>query len=92
MKFKPSSGTELCQFTTKFCDRCERDREYRESENNQGGCEIFARGYFQEKEDDSFPSEWIYQDDRPVCTAFLLEGTLDKAKAEAAGQMTLEAK
>jgi len=73
-KYQPSSGTEGDMFIETFCDRCEHDREYRETESNP--CEILNNTLVFDVGDEQYPEEWTYdKGGHPICTKFLLEGT-----------------
>ncbi len=66
--FKFWNGSEGSIFTSRFCDRCEKDREYREHERN--ACRIFTDAMAFDTDDAEYPSEWRYVDGEPTCTAF----------------------
>jgi hypothetical protein len=69
--YRPANGTEGEMFKARFCDRCERDREWRERERNP--CEILTTTLCLMPEDEGYPTEWRYDDEGdPVCTAFVL--------------------
>lgn len=91
-KYQPSNGTEGEGFYASFCERCERDRAFREGAP-EDGCEIIVRTLVLDVDDPEYPSEWTYDaDDMPTCTAFVAEGTrlpLD-SEMEQSGQLTLD--
>ncbi len=74
--YKPSNGTEGMSFIESFCDRCEKDRLYREAcerGNPDGavGCDILARTMLYDIGDEQYPPEFTHgQDGWPTCTAF----------------------
>ena len=71
--FRPSSGTMGESFHARFCHRCERDRRYRETEEDP--CEILGRTFFYDIDQPEYPREWRYDSDGdPTCTAFVLSG------------------
>jgi hypothetical protein len=51
-----------------FCDRCERDRAYREGAGDS--CPIAAATMAFGKDEPDYPREWIEDDLGPRCTAF----------------------
>jgi len=58
-----------------WCNQCERDRAYRESEGCEPGCEILVNTMAYEVDDPRYPVQWVYgQDGKPRCTAFIPEG------------------
>lgn len=74
-KYRPSNGTEGDCFQAAWCEKCERDREYQESNGGKPGCEILARTMACDVDDPRYPIEWIVDADGPKCTAFILAGT-----------------
>lgn len=67
--YRPSNGSEGDWFRGQFCDRCVRDRDWRESETNP--CEILNATLCLSTDDPHYPSEWRYdENDDPVCMAF----------------------
>lgn len=65
-RFRPSNSDEGLGFEMQWCDRCERDREWREAEVNP--CQIHNDALCDEAD------EWQYRDGHAVCTAFVSEG------------------
>ncbi|WP_419621284.1 hypothetical protein, partial [Thiolapillus sp.] len=66
-KYRPSSGTEGASFYETWCSECARD----EGES----CEILAKTFRIDVEDDEYPQEWTYDESgRPICTAFVQRG------------------
>jgi hypothetical protein len=99
-KYCPSNGNEGMWFTGIFCDQCEADRIYRETQKSGAGCDILARSMLFDVSDKEYPGEWqIGEAGRPICTAFLRELTAEERaanrkreymkKLEGMGQMTL---
>lgn len=76
-KYRPSNGSEGCWFTGEFCDRCQKDADYR---NNDGdSCQILCNTMVYDLTDPEYPDEWIYDEDgNPVCTAFEEEDKTDE--------------
>ena len=74
--YQPSNGSEGQDFTESWCNQCEREREYRESEGEdwEKCCPILGASMANSVGDDDYPKEWIYKDGKPVCTAFVTEG------------------
>lgn len=63
--YRPSNGTEGDIFRASWCDRCERDRLYRETggnaplnEDGSNGCSIIARTMGYDLDDPKYPKEW----------------------------------
>lgn len=74
--YRPSNGCEGFDFMARFCDRCERDRRYRETQDGADGCRIVADTFVYAATDPRYPKEWIYDEaGYPVCTAFEKEGS-----------------
>ena len=65
--YRPSNGTEGMAFEARFCQRCERDREWREFERNP--CEVLGAAL-----SDGAP-EWLCDGQGAWCTAFVPERT-----------------
>jgi hypothetical protein len=66
--YRPANGSEGDWFEAKFCDRCERDREWREKERNP--CPIMGSALAFAIDQEGFPPEWIEDSNGPRCTAF----------------------
>jgi hypothetical protein len=68
--YRPSNGTEGMIFMDCWCDRCERDRAFREDRGDS--CPIAAAAMAYDIGDPGYPEEWIIltASDTPVCTAF----------------------
>jgi hypothetical protein len=62
MKYEPSNGSEFTWFIGKFCEQCKRDKDK--------NCEILTRQMLYKDTDPEYPTEWTYENDEPVCTAF----------------------
>ena len=69
-KYRPSNGTEGAIFESRWCEKCVRDRAYRESDGNKPGCEILAMTGAYKVDEPGYPSEWVYGAEGPMCTAF----------------------
>jgi len=66
-KYRPSSGTEGISFYDAWCSDCARDEDE--------SCEILAKTFRFDVEDDEYPQEWIYDDaGQPICTEFIPQG------------------
>jgi len=74
-KYRPSSGTEGCQFETEFCDHCKADKPY-------GTCEIMTNSMCYAVDDPKYPKQWIYKDGKPTCTAFDPVDGCDKKRTD----------
>jgi hypothetical protein len=73
--YRPSSGTEGMAFDDHWCERCTRDRPYRDDPDNLDpgfhGCQIIADTFAYDVDDPKYPKEWVYgADGVPKCTAF----------------------
>ena len=65
--YQPSNGSEGEWFMTKYCYRCEHY-------NERVGCPIVNNTMLYDVRSAEYPREWVYQEDGPVCTAFVLKG------------------
>lgn len=52
-----------------FCERCKREASF-DPASGYGGCDIMLRTMAFDIGDPDYPSEWIYGEDGPTCTAF----------------------
>lgn len=68
--YRPSNGTEGCDFEARFCDRCARDAAFRESDGAEDGCPLIANAFAFEIGHPDYPKEWIEDEHGPRCTAF----------------------
>lgn len=70
--FRPANGSMGMIFQAHFCDRCEKDRAYREDDLGEAeGCQIIVDSMFYKATDPEYPKEWIYgEDGYATCTAF----------------------
>lgn len=95
--YRPSNGTEGMIFTDAYCDRCEKDALYRESNDGKDGCPLLANSMLYEVGEEGYPTEWKFGEDRtPTCTAFEAEVTpevraerLERSEMEKRGQCDL---
>lgn len=71
-KYQPSSGTEGCMFAEQFCDQCLHEKWGHTQDDRDKKCNILNRAMVYDIKDADYPSEWIYVNDRPTCTAFEL--------------------
>ena len=66
-KYRPTSGTEGASFIEYWCSECARDEDE--------SCEILAKTFRVDVEDDEYPQEWTYDEaGQPICTAFVQHG------------------
>jgi hypothetical protein len=68
--YRPGSGTEGMDFTSKWCSRCMCDANE--------DCPILAATFVYEIADPKYPSEWRYERGEPVCSAFEASDPLDQ--------------
>ena len=91
--YRPSNSDDGLGFEMQFCDRCERDQKFRETEDGRDGCEIHTRAYLFNYEDPEYPKEWTYDAaGKPTCTAFeeeVTEAERERRAVIAAGQKDL---
>lgn len=66
--YRPSNGTEGAIFMAHFCDRCERDRAYREGHGDS--CPIVANTMVYSADAPEYPQEWVEDENGSRCTAF----------------------
>lgn len=73
--YRPSNGTEGCDFQDHWCCRCERDAKF-SYDNPELGCQILADTYAYDITDPKYPKEWTYDKKtaEPCCTAFVERG------------------
>lgn len=84
-------------FTETYCDRCEGDAIYRETDDGKDGCPLLANSMLYEVGEEGYPAEWVYNENRcPTCTAFEEEVSpevraerRERAALEKAGQALL---
>lgn len=90
-RYRPSNGTEGEGFMGSFCDECQRDAKYRETDDGADGCPILAAALIFNVKDEQYPNEWTYDaEGNPTCTAFLPLGSQlpTDTELEQAGQLT----
>ena len=63
--YMPPNATEGEIFTSRFCDRCEREALYRRTDDGCDACPILTMSLFGDQ-----PQEWVVRDGKPLCTAF----------------------
>ena len=68
--YRPSNGCEGMDFMRDFCDRCEKDRLYRETKDGEKGCKIMLATFLYEPADPRYPKEWVQDEQGARCTAF----------------------
>jgi len=68
--YQPKTMIETDAFVYENCNRCERDRTFRET--GKHGCDILADTFVYDVHDDKYPKEWTFNNYfKPVCTAFV---------------------
>ena len=81
-KYRPSNGTEGEIFIENWCSQCARDRAMREGANidecdDDEVCEIIARTFAHDVEDEQYPTEWQFDEHgQPCCKAFIPAGSV----------------
>jgi hypothetical protein len=86
-KYRPSNGSEGILFEENFCDKCKN--ETWNPETNKGKqCEILGCMMLFNINEPEYPSELVYKDDKPTCTAFKLPEPYKKPEIKIPGQMT----
>jgi hypothetical protein len=60
--YRPANGTEGEIFMSKFCEKCEYDRNE--------DCEIILLSMCNYTTDPDYPKYWIYKNGKPICTKF----------------------
>ena len=63
--YRPSNGTEGDIFMAAWCEKCERLMN-----ELDGPCPIVGDVMALSIADPSYPDEWCYQNEQPVCTGF----------------------
>ena len=66
--YRPANGMEGAVFMAHFCDRCERDRAYRDGTGDS--CPIAAATMAFSATDPEYPREWVEDEQGARCTAF----------------------
>lgn len=75
--YRPSNGMEGWGFEARWCERCERDRAFRdgwEADLDVGAeesCPILANAMAFHLGDPGYPPEWITGEKGPRCTGFV---------------------
>ena len=67
--YRPCNGDEARSFMQQWCARCQKDAEYDDGLIG-AGCTIAAMALGHYEDHPNYPKEWVYDGDRPVCTAF----------------------
>jgi len=81
-KYRPSSGTEGCQFESEFCANCKAEEGYRNNPDDWDACEIITNSMCYAVDDPKYPKQWIYKDGKPTCTAFDPVDGCDKKRTD----------
>jgi hypothetical protein len=68
--FEHTNGTVGWSWCEDWCFRCVHDAQYSD-EDPQAGCQILARSLAFSPGEPEYPAEWVYQNGRPVCTAYI---------------------
>lgn len=71
--YRPSNGTEGCDFDDRWCAHCTRDAAYRAGGPDVDpaiGCQILANVYAFDIGHPEYPKEWITDERGSRCTAF----------------------
>lgn len=69
--YRPSNGSEGNWFMSRWCERCERERAYRDDPDHSEGCNILTWTFAVGVDDPSYPKEWREDGpEGPRCTAF----------------------
>lgn len=69
--YRPSSGTEGMWFTKNFCEQCVHEKFMHTQCHSDKKCDILSRSLLHDIKEQEYPTEWIYQNDEPTCTAFV---------------------
>jgi len=84
--YRPSNGTEGEFFMADWCDRCDRDRAFRDGTSDS--CPIAAATMWADVNSPDYPREWICDAEgwpgNPRCTAFVADGPAASREAELA--------
>lgn len=78
--YRPSNGSEGCDFFEHWCTNCQRDKSMREGApiedcDDNEVCQIIGDTFAYEIDDPKYPKEWCYDDSgHPCCTAFVPAG------------------
>jgi hypothetical protein len=73
--YRPSNATEGEWFEARFCDRCDADAPWRDTDGQADACAIHCRTMAFDVSDPNYPSEWVEDESGPRCTAYRPEGT-----------------
>ena len=85
--YRPSNGSEGIWFEDKFCQKCAK--ETWNAETDKGiKCPILDGMLLYGIDEKEYPSELIYEDKNPTCTAFKLPKPYKKPEPKIPGQMT----
>lgn len=76
--YRPSNGTEGLIFESLYCDKCEHDRKFRETEDGKYACKVLCDSMICKIDEPGYPKEWIYDENgNPTCTKFKPEKKSD---------------
>lgn len=68
--YRPSNGTEGLVFMDSLCFKCRNDHAHQASGGEEPGCRIIADSMCYSPGDPKYPTEWVWKDGQPTCTAF----------------------
>lgn len=71
--YRPANSDEGYWFMSQWCDVCARDALYRDTQDGEDGCDILAKTLYLKPTDPNYPTEWIIENDEPICKAFIKE-------------------
>lgn len=69
--YRPSNGSEGMWFDDRWCSRCIRDQEWRETDKDGLGCPILTATFIYNVDEPEYPKEWVIDDECGArCIAF----------------------
>lgn len=69
-KYKPDTEAKAFGFLATWCDKCARDKDFRQS--GKDGCEILIKVMATPVDNQDYPVQWHYDvDGNPECSAFI---------------------
>jgi len=85
--FYPSNSTEGIQFDSLWCEKCDRDRAYREDPLKEKSCRYLRDAMIYDCKTEGYKHQWFYdKSDQPFCAAFIPIKTEEEKEQEAALQ------
>lgn len=82
-KYRPASGPESAEFVSLWCNNCKRQQD-------EGYCEIAARGMHYQIEAPQFPEQWQMSPEGPTCGAFIPGGERSFQRCRQTLELALE--